>query len=367
MSKETNTKKGGGIVSGLLLLIIGIGVLWYNEGRTVKNQSAINEAKKKYTDIASEKIDDKYEGKLVATKGKIDLSETTQLVDTKFGITAKAAKLKRVVEVYQWKESCTTDDNDNETCTYEKVWEEGLIDSSDFKESGHNNPTTQMYESETYYADNVKLGAFILPEELINSLSTNKKKNNSDLSEEYKNTVEGIILSENYLTNVKENAPEIGDIRISYEYLDEERISVLAVQTGNTFEAFTAKNGKDIYRVMKGNYTGAQILEKMTKTNKTWKWILRFVGVLLIISGFNSMFSFITNLTNKIPILGNVVSGATGLISALLGFALSLIIIAIAWFRFRPLLSIVLLAIVAAIILILKTNTLDKIIKKGKK
>ena len=348
------TKKSGGILGGLVILLIGIGLLWYNEGRTVATQSTINEAKKNYTDVSSTKIDKKYEGKLVATKGKIDLSEANSLTDSIFGISAKAAKLVRTVEIYQWEESCTTDDNDKKNCTYEKVWKDRLIDSSEFETSGHDNPTSVQYESETSIADNVKLGAFYLPEELINSLSTNKKKNNNNLTEEYKNTIEEITISGNYLTNVKDNNPEIGNIRRSFNYLDEETVSVMAVQNGDTFEAFTSKKGKDVYKIMKGNYTGAQILEKMTKTNRTWKWILRIVGILLIISAFNSMFSFITNLANKIPILGNIVSGATGLISAVLGFSLSLIIIAVAWFRFRPLLSIILLVIVIGLVVFLK-------------
>ena len=66
------------------------------------------------------------------------------------------------------------------------------------------------------------------------------------------------------------------------------------------------------------------------------------------------MFSFITNLTDRIPVLGKIVSGATGLISTALGLGLSLIIIAIAWFRFRPILSIILLLIVAASVIFLK-------------
>ena len=354
MSKTETTKKSGGILGGLLILIIGICLLWYNEGRTVASQSTINEARKNYKDVKSDKIDDKNEGKLIATKGKIDLSEAETLTDTIFGINIKAAKLVRNVEIYQWQENCETDDDDNKKCTYEKVWESGFIDSSDFEESGHNNPTSVIYESETYISNNIRLGAFYLPEDLIRSLSTNKKKNNNNLTEEYKNKVEGIEVSGNYLTNVKENNPEIGDIRISYSYLDEETISVMAVQTGNTFEAFTSKKGKDIYKIMKGNYTGAQILEKMTKTNNTWKWILRIVGILLIISGFNSMFSFITNLTDRIPILGKIVSGATSLISTILGFSLSLIIIAIAWFRFRPILSIILIGLVVALAIFLK-------------
>ena len=369
MSKKietTTSRKSGGIVTGLLFLVIGIGILWYNEGRTVKTGSAINEAKKNYTDVSSEKINDKYEGKLIATKGKIDLSEVNELKDSKFNISVKAAKMKRVVEMYQWKESCETDDNDNKNCTYEKVWDDNLIDSSEFQTGGHTNPTTKTYETEEYIANNVKLGAFTLPEELLKSLSYSKKKNNEDLQKEYQNTTEGITIDGIYLTNVKENTPEIGNIRIYYEYLDSETVSVMAVQSGNTFEAFTSKNGKDIYRIVKGNKTGAQILESMKKNNNTLKWILRFVGIIIIISAFNSMFSFINNLTNKIPVLGNIVSGTTGLVSTLLGIATSLIVIAIAWFRFRPILSIILIIIVVAIIFCLKTNILKKIKKEEK-
>ncbi len=369
MSKEKNTttKSGGGIVAGLLLLIVGIGLLWYNEGRTVKTQSTINEARKKYTDIKVDKIDDKYEGKLVATKGKLDITEADILTDSEFGISIQAAKLQRVVEMYQWKESCETDDDDKKHCTYEKVWDSHLIDSSDFETVvGHENPTVMAYESQTYIANNVRLGAFTLPEELIAKLSTNKTKNNSQLMEEYKNTIEGITVSGNYLTNVKDNAPEIGNIRITFGYLDSETVSVMAVQTGNTFEAFTSKNGKDVYTIVKGNKTGAQILEDMTKSNNRWKWILRLLGVILTISAFSSMFSFITNLANKVPILGNIVSGATGLISFVLGLSVSLIVIALAWFRFRPLLSIILIVIVVGLFACLKLGVVDKILKKEK-
>ncbi len=354
MSKENINKKSGGIVSGLLLLVVGIGILWYNEGRTVKNQGAINEARKNYIDVSSKEIESKNDGKLVSTKGKIDLSETTELSDSKFGIKAKAAKLIRTVEMYQWEEKCETDDDDRKRCTYEKVWESSIIDSSDFEESGHTNPNTMPYENEVYIADNVKLGAFYLPEELIKSLSTNKKKNNDDLTKEYNNSVESIKIDGSYLTDIKDGNAEIGNVRISYQYLDSENVSVMAVQNDNTFEAYTAKNGKDIYKIVKGNYTGAQILEKMTKSNNNWKWILRAIGVLITISAFSSMFSFINNLTSRIPILGNLVSGATGLISVILGLSLSLIVIAIAWFRFRPVLSIILIALVIALVVFLK-------------
>ena len=59
-----NTKKGSGILGGLILLVAGVGILWSNEGRTVKTQSAISEASKNYIQVKSDSVDSKNEGKL---------------------------------------------------------------------------------------------------------------------------------------------------------------------------------------------------------------------------------------------------------------------------------------------------------------
>ena len=106
MATKGNAKKTGGFLGGIIIFIVGIFILWSNEGRTVKEQNAINEALKGYTDVSSEKIDSKYEGKIIATTGKIDLSNSPVVSDSKFGISQNAVKLKRNVEMYQWEESC---------------------------------------------------------------------------------------------------------------------------------------------------------------------------------------------------------------------------------------------------------------------
>lgn len=352
--KNKNAKSGGGILGGLLFLVIGIGILWSNEGRTVKTQSAILEAKKTFIQVKSDKVDSKNDGKLVATKGKINIDAAEELKDDTFGIAVKAVKMKRNVEMYQWKESCKTDDNDKTTCTYEKVWESKLLDSSEYKEAGHTNPTDMLYESEVYIANDVKLGAFTLPDELVKSLGYDKKKTNDELTNEYNNSKENIKVDGKYLTNVNADGPVVGDLRISYEYTTVKNASVIGVQTDDTFEAFTSKKGKDIYTIVEGNKTGAQILENMISANKTIKWGLRILGVALVIGAFSSMFSFITNLASKVPVLGAIIGGATSLVSTILGIGVSLLVIAIAWFRFRPVLSIVLIAIVIALIVFLK-------------
>ena len=348
------TKKSGGILGGIIFLVVGVAILWSNEGRTVKTQAAIGEATRSFIQVKSDKVDSKNEGKLIATKGKLNIDASNELIDGAFGVNVKAVKLKRNVEMYQWDEKCTTNDDDKTTCSYEKVWDDDLIDSSEYKESGHDNPTSKLYESEEYLADNVKLGAFTLPTELINSLKYDKTKTNDELTLEYNTSKEGIKVDGKYLTNVKDEGPQIGDIRISYQYTTVKDASVLAVQTDDTFEAFTSKKGKDIYTIVEGNKTGVQILENMTHANKTIKWGLRILGIVFVIGGFSSMFGFITTLADKVPVLGKIVSGATSIVSTLLGLGLSLIVIAIAWFRFRPILSIILLAASVVLIILLR-------------
>ena len=358
---KNNKKSSGGLLGGLALIVLGIMLLFWNEGRTVQTQSAINEGLKSYKDVTSEQIDSKNEGQLIATTGKLDLSNSGELKDHKFSITVKGAKLRRNVEMYQWIEECTTDENDKETCNYKKDWSSNLEDSSEFKESGHTNPTSFKYESEDFLASNVKVGAFDLPERLLNSLSYNQKLNNEKLTSMYTAPVEDFRLEGNYITNTKtEEGTQIGDLRISYEYATDGEVSLLGVQTGNTLTAFTGKKGKSLFTIRRGSHTGKEILTDMTKTNNKTKWLFRIVGTLVVIIGTGSLFAPLQSLTNKIPVLGSIVNTGTGLISTVLGLAISLVVIAIAWFRYRPILSIVLLAIVIGLLVFLKLNKKDQ-------
>jgi hypothetical protein len=96
------------------------------------------------------------------------------------------------------------------------------------------------------------------------------------------------------------------------------------------------------------------------KEDKLIKWLFRGLGALLIVIGYGSILSPISKLASFVPILGNVVGGIVGVISFIIGLVHSLLIIVIAWFRFRPLLAIILLVVIAALIvglvMLLKKN-----------
>lgn len=348
-------KKKSSFGGGLVVLLIGIMLLWWNEGNNVRNLQSVSEGIKNYTDVKSNKIDSKYDGKLVATSGKITFEVPAS--DSEFGVTSNSAVLKRTVEMYQWQEECETDDNDNKNCTYKKLWSEDIIDSSEFEKSGHDNPTSMLYDSEKFYGYNVKLGAFEMTSNLLEKLST--KNQVKSLSEEVA-TSHGMSIDKVYYTNVSEEEPEIGNLRISFYKNDSQYVSVLAMQSDNHFKVYKTKKGKDFFNLYEEEYNGADMFQIISKQNNFGKWLLRIVGILCVIMGIGSLFNPIENLAKKVPILGNIVGAATGTVSFVLGLAISLLVIAIAWFRFRPVLSIILIAVIIGLILFLKMNGKEK-------
>ncbi len=352
--------KSGGILVGIIFILAGIFLLWFNEGRTVKTKAAIMEAEDEYIDVSSETIDKNNEGKLIATNGKLEVSYDGA-TDTTFDIHVAKPKLKRTVEMYQWKETCE-DNNGNEVCRYSMVWDDEIINSNAFEDATHNNPSSMPYSSESFTADGSKIGDFILDGELLNQLNADKKIN---LQDSAKITNMGLTNDGTYYTNVQNGTPKVGDIRISFSYSDATNVSVLAVQNNNGFSKFTSKEGYSIYELEEGTLNGKQILQKLSDENNMTKWIFRLMGTIFIIGGFAAIISPLQRLANFIPFFGTVFGWVTGFATFILGLALSLIVIALAWLRYRPVLSIgLLIGVLIVIILTKKLKTKNNTNKK---
>jgi len=85
-------------------------------------------------------------------------------------------------------------------------------------------------------------------------------------------------------------------------------------------------------------------------------WILRLVGVLMMFFGFSAIFRPLSVIADVLPIAGTIVGAGTGLVALLLTIPISLVIIAIAWIFYRPLVGIplVIVAIAGFVFLIRK-------------
>ena len=62
------------------------------------------------------------------------------------------------------------------------------------------------------------------------------------------------------------------------------------------------------------------------------------------------IFNPLSVLGDVIPLVGTIIGAGTGLVAFILGLAWSLIVIAIAWVRYRPIVAGILIAIAAVLI-----------------
>ena len=384
-TKTTSTSYGQrlagsakGMIGGLLMFIIGTCLLWWNEGRTVRTAKAIGDAASHVESVADvSKIDASLNGKLIHASAFADTKDT--LTDDMFGVREVAIRLDRKVEYYQWVEHSQRKKRDKvgggeetiTTYTYEQEWVKKPVNSSNFKESRYRNANRVLsqVEERNEMAQHVTFGAYTLPESFVASISGSEPVE-VRMTEEQRftwnerlhmlrpkvNTETSLVhTSANtaYL-GLSPNSPQIGDVRVTFTKVPPADISLIAQVDGSTFKAYRAKNGQSFSRVQMGTVGVNEMIEQARSENNMLTWVLRLVGVLLIVIGLKGMFGLLPMLFKVLPFLGSIVDAGVGLVSWIFGLAWSLIIIAIAWLVFRPIIGISLLVLAIAGIVFLK-------------
>ncbi len=327
-----------GVILGILFVIGGVFILFFNERNSVKNIKSISEARNVLVLAETAPIKSENEGSLVALNGKLSY-DNEYLYDSFFGVRSekKTYKMQRFVEMYQWKEENDSDSKDKSV--YKKVWRSSIINSDLFNDKNYVNPSVIPYDSLVIYADNVELGDYAISSDNLKSVLTDEDVLITDASLPL-----GYSLQRNYITNSNDiSSPEIGDIRISYKMVNSNDFSIVAMQTGNTLIDYITEQGKTIHLSSSGLISGSELINKLESDNTTLKWILRIVGIVLISFGFAGLISPINKILNLVPFVGNRISGLLSLMALLLGSAVSFIIIGISWVIYRPVLGVLLL------------------------
>ena len=292
------------------------------------------------------------------------------------------------------------------TYTYSKKWVSQPIESSEFKDPAYQNKNTVLttVEESEQYAENVKFGAYQLNETLIHQISSREGLDlniNEDLLKELdknaqvayerfygvkksaKQTVEQLaettVLSDSAkavadslkavndsiiknAVNKKDfeyvhlagnvlyfgrvpGSPEVGDVRVTFEKVVPAKVTVMAVVDGDSFKSFKAKNGKRFQRLVMGKKSGDEIIDIEKETNNMLLWVFRIFGVMLVIVGLKGIFGFLETILKVVPFIANIFGWGVGVVCTILGLVWSLIVIAIAWLFYRPILGITLLVI----------------------
>lgn len=352
-----------GVVVGLVLFVLGFPVLFKNEGNSVRTAKALNEGEGACVPLESiATMDPDMEGRLVHAIGKAETDDI--LSDDEFGISRTAIRLERHVQMYQWEEKSHTTEKKNlggsvtkeTTYSYYKTWSASLIDSSNFKEAGHDNPAGMMYQSKVQRAQNVRFGAFRLNESQIARIGGEMEL---ELEQDYQppmanaqrrgNTIyiPNTASSQNSATNIRDVAmsPQIGDMRVTFSTVLPHDISIIAKQRGDSFVSYVAKTGKKVDLIANGAKDAAEMFAAARRGNAMFTWLVRLGGFLLMFIGLSMILKPLSVLGDVVPFIGTVIGIGAGLVAGLVSLICSLVTIAIAWIFYRPIIGIALLLV----------------------
>ena len=358
-----------GIIFGMLLFLGGTALLWWNEGRTVSVGDAINEAERVVEELpAVASVDPAFDNKLVHAFGRAETKAGVKDPDFP-GIEVKGIALRHSVEFYQMVEHKKTEKHKNAggsettvtTYTYSNEWVSHPVTQS-FAKRPNNNMVLLDVKGSTTYAQDATLGAYGLDSRLVRDIGGEKALDcgfTDEKLQRLQNALPLHVKSGRLLWNTGPNAlyigadpnhARIGDVRVKFYYVPESEISILALASGGVFKTWRASNNQDFFRVELGKQEVPQMIQGARDDNAMMCWIFRALGCILVIAGLRMILAPISVVLDVIPLLGNIGEMGISLVAGLIGFAWSLIVVAIAWVRFRPVLGAILLAAAAALI-----------------
>jgi len=389
----------GGIIGGIVLILAGTGVLWWNEGNFVKTRAALNDAQGAVEGLGDiNTVDSSKNAKLVHATGPAATKDV--LKDADLGILVdNAIRLDRKVEYYQWVEDKKTDsttktggsETKTTTYTYKEEWTDKPVDSSKFSDpdAPTRNKNTQLvkYEDSTTQAADVTFGAYRLPKFLVDKItgaesvtvdSSNDAlaKLNERLSPPPSSTPPAItpeatnpeaanpeaittpeapappepprmvhVSGDTVYLGQSPNAPRVGDVRIKFTKTPAATVSLVAKVNGDTFEVYRAKNDRTVSLLSVGTHSAENMFGAAHAGNSMSTWMWRGVGIFAVCIGLMLVLSPLQVLASVIPFLGNIVGVGTTLFGLLAGLAWSFFVISLAWLFNRPEIGIPLLAV----------------------
>ena len=340
-----------GALFGLALLIGAIVALFWNEGRSVATYQSLQEGLAAVVSTNAAKVDPALEGKLIHIQSKV--MPNADVADPETGITgASAIGLVRHVEMYQWVETESTktekklggSEEEVKTYSYQKEWSDVAVASSQFKQPQEEVNPEFWLPASTTYVDAAMLGAFNLPGEKLAQVAALKthpiSADEADAaSEALGYPGKGRAVNGALYFGENENAPQIGDTKITFEEMVLPEASVVGMQNGTSISEYTTKNQNSLFLLDAGLKPAKMMFASGEADNATLTWVIRAGGIVALFFGFLLIFKILSVVGDVIPIVGSIVGFATGLVSFVLALVIGGIVIAIGWFFVRPLLS----------------------------
>jgi hypothetical protein len=341
-----------GVLFGIVFVIGSIILLFWNEGRAVQTARSLTEGGKVVVDVAASPVDPNNEGTLVHLSG--DTKAGAPISDHTFGVSAKALHLVRVAEMYQWEEdkhqethkSIGGSEETVTTYTYKKVWSDRAIDSQTFRHSdGHANPQKQYGRFSVTAAD-ATLGAFKLSAAVLNLLPTSAALQlDQQAADSLKSRIPNAQIADGDIyIGGNPDSPQVGDYKISYVYAPVGPVSAIGRQSGSSIAPYQTRAGDRLLLAVPGEQPAAEMFKQAERDNMILTWIIRLGGVLAMWLGAFLVMRPLVVVADVVPLIGSVIGAGAGLVALAFTMVVAGFVIALAWFWYRPLVGIAVLA-----------------------
>lgn len=367
MVQEVSTQSWGGrlgsaffgILIGIALIIGSFFLIFWNEGHGLHTAQSLQQTRQVLITVPDSPIDQKNNLRVVYLTGLATTTET--LKDSLLNLSENAIKLKRHVEMYQWKESSDTttekewggSEKTVKTYSYQQVWSPTLIDSTQFKDqTAHQNPAKMLVAGRDQVAEEVTIGDFHLPSDLIaaitgataidlkdvdvsalqNKLNKPVKHNDSDL-----------------YVGADPDYPKIGDMKISASFVQPQKVSVIAQQKDESLQPYAAPAGENISLLAMGQQSPEKMLSDAESENSIMTWVLRGISLVMMVIGVGLLLQPLTVIADVIPFVGTLIGLGTWFVAIVCGLFLWGVGTAIAWFTARPIWALGLMIIIVGI------------------
>jgi len=361
-----------GLLFGLVLLLGGVILLFWNEGRGAKNSARLQQAESKIhlpSDIQRPSAKDN--GKLVYVQSTLQQQSKLPQIDSELNLSVDALALQRKVEFWQWQEQESIDPTTKQAShSYSKQWSDAAIDSSKFKQpEGHQNKLAANLQTQYMQSSKLQLAGYELDREQVRKLRMEALKQPKPQASPYSSQMQihgsyiyllpreqagaGTTAADTLAKTTFDpaNLP-VGTLRVSYQQLPAGlSLSIIAAQTAAANSGFSLsphRSGDDEATFIV--HQPAQSIEQMFAaergSNNRTGWWLRALGVVILFIALRMILSPLHALVEYIPLLGDILQFGMNLLSALLALLLALLVIAVGWMFYRPLLSLSILAVV---------------------
>jgi hypothetical protein len=336
-----------GVGFGIIMFFGAIGLLFWNEGRAVKTYLSLKEGASAVIEVSPDQVASQNMNKLVHISGTAE--SKVELNDSFLNFSVNAIALRRVVEMYQWKETKSTKTKKKlgggkeriTTYNYNRVWSERHISSRRFRRrNGHENPANMPLKSQTKNSNNVKVGEFQLSPGLIKQIDNYSPFNIPDgagvpeLNGVAPTATPGLLY---YGSN--SSSPSIGDVRVSYEVVESQMVSAVGKQNRTGLSSYMTTVGRPIEILELGQQGAQQMFQTAQDNNTMLTWGLRALGFFLMFFGINMVLKPLSVLADVVPLIGNIVEFGAGIVAFIIAAPITLLTIAVAWITYRPLVA----------------------------